>query len=298
MQAPKLKANHENIHRIVFRMRGTDAYRAAGHGNDGIHPHCLARGMLRGPSRRQLLEHLVEQVNHPGLRLSPRLSFGSWQSLTTERQSSKWRRPEGLMLKRRSSSYRSGRVRGDWRKWKVEPFTVDAVHTAAQPGHGKRSGLYTDYTFGVWENVKLISIAKPYSGLTDAEIRQVDAFFRGNTLERFGPAPMVRPALVFEIGFEGIRRSSRHKSGIAVRFPRILRWRTDKQPAESDPLERVRSLLLNNSQKSRNQSRSIKLWRGKVAAPTLAPTLRSSLAGEPFAQQVSGGKGEKVIAGE
>ncbi len=151
------------------------------------------------------------------------------------------------MLKRRSAPYRSGRVRGDWWRWKVEPFTVDSVHTAAQPGHGKRSGLYTDYTFGVWENVKLISIAKAYSGLTDAEIRLVDAFFRGNTLKRFGPARMVRPALVFEIGFEGVRRSPRHRSGIAVRIPRKLRWRTDKHPGEADPLDRVKSLLLNNS---------------------------------------------------
>lgn len=195
-------------------------------------------------SRRELLERLVKQVYHPGLRLSPHLTFDSWQTLAAERQSSKARRVEGLMLKRRSAPYRAGRVRGDWWKWKVEPFSVDAVLTAAQPGHGKRSGLFTDYTFGVWDDGKLITIAKAYSGLTDAEIRQVDAFVRAQTLERFGPVRTVKPELVFEIGFEGIQLSSRHKSGIAVRFPRILRWRIDKTPADADTLERVKALLM------------------------------------------------------
>jgi DNA ligase-1 len=194
-------------------------------------------------ARRQLLEGLVERVNHPALRLSPRLEMDSWEALGAERQSSKERRVEGLMLKRRSAPYRAGRVRGDWWKWKVEPFAVDAVLTAAQPGHGKRSGLFTDYTFGVWDDGNLITIAKAYSGLTDAEIREVDAFVRANTLERFGPVRLVKPELVFEIGFEGIQLSSRHKSGIAVRFPRILRWRTDKTPADADTLERVKALV-------------------------------------------------------
>lgn len=194
-------------------------------------------------ARRELLERLVEQVAHPGLRLSPRLAFDSWDALATKRQTAKERRVEGLMLKRRTAPYRAGRVRGDWWKWKVEPFAVDAVLTAAQPGHGKRSGLFTDYTFGVWHHDKLITIAKAYSGLTDAEIREVDAFVRANTLERFGPVRLVKPELVFEIGFEGIQLSSRHKSGIAVRFPRILRWRTDKRPADADTLGRVKALL-------------------------------------------------------
>ncbi|HEY4263558.1 MAG TPA: ATP-dependent DNA ligase [Schlesneria sp.] len=194
-------------------------------------------------TRRELLEELVKQVNHPGLRLSPRLTFDSWEALAAERQSSKDRGVEGLMLKRRSAPYRAGRVRGDWWKWKVEPFAIDAVLTAAQPGHGKRSGLFTDYTFGVWDNDRLITIAKAYSGLTDAEIRQVDAFVRTHTLERFGPVRTVKPELVFEIGFEGIQLSARHKSGIAVRFPRILRWRTDKNASEADTLERVKILL-------------------------------------------------------
>ena len=147
------------------------------------------------------------------------------------------------MLKRKSSIYRVGRVRGDWWKWKVEPFAVDAVLIYAQQGHGKRSGLFTDYTFGVWDGPKLVPFAKAYSGLTDAEIRKVDAFVRANTLEKFGPVRTVRPELVFELGFEGIQASSRHKSGIAVRFPRMLRWRTDKKPEDADTLERVKALL-------------------------------------------------------
>jgi DNA ligase-1 len=147
------------------------------------------------------------------------------------------------MLKRRTAPYRVGRVRGDWWKWKVEPFSVDAVLIYAQPGHGKRSGLFTDYTFGVWDGDKLVPFAKAYSGLTDAEIRQVDAFVRANTLEKFGPVRTVKPELVFELGFEGIQASTRHKSGIAVRFPRMLRWQTDKKPEDADTLEQVKALL-------------------------------------------------------
>ena len=147
------------------------------------------------------------------------------------------------MLKRRSAPYRVGRVRGDWWKWKIEPFRVDAVLIYAQQGHGKRSGLFTDYTFGIWDGDKLVSFAKAYSGLTDAEIREVDVFVRKNTVEKFGPVRTVKPELVFELGFEGINLSSRHKSGIAVRFPRMLRWRTDKKPEEADTLERVKGLL-------------------------------------------------------
>ncbi len=193
--------------------------------------------------RRQRLETLVARVGHPALLLSSRVVADSWDALAAQRQSSRARRVEGLMLKRRDSPYRVGRVRGDWWKWKVEPFAVDAVLTAAQPGHGKRSGLFTDYTFGVWDAGKLVPVAKAYSGLTDAEIRAVDAFVRANTLEKFGPVRTVRPELVFELGFEGIQPSSRHKSGVAVRFPRMLRWRTDKRPEEADTLDRVKALL-------------------------------------------------------
>jgi DNA ligase-1 len=193
--------------------------------------------------RRDRLESLVERLNHPTLLLSPRLAFDTWDALAAERRGSREKRVEGMMLKRRGSPYRVGRVRGDWWKWKVEPFAADAVLIYAQPGHGKRSGLHTDYTFGVWDGDKLVPFAKAYSGLTDAEIRKVDAFVRANTLERFGPVRTVKPELVFELGFEGIQASTRHKSGIAVRFPRMLRWRTDKKPKDADTLDRVKALL-------------------------------------------------------
>ena len=147
------------------------------------------------------------------------------------------------MLKRLGSPYRVGRVRGDWWKWKINPLTVDAVLVYAQRGSGKRASLYTDYTFGVWDNGQLVPVAKAYSGLTDAEIRQVDAFVRSHTVEKFGPVRSVRPELVFELAFEGIQRSDRHKSGIAVRFPRMARWRTDKKPEDADTLETVKALL-------------------------------------------------------
>ena len=134
---------------------------------------------------------------------------------------------------------------GDWWKWKVQPYTIDAVLILAQRGSGKRASLYTDYTFGVWDPAtgSLVPIAKAYSGLTDEEIRRVDAFVRRNMIEKFGPVRTVKPELVFELAFEGLNRSNRHKSGIAVRFPRILRWRTDKTAAEADTLDTIRSLL-------------------------------------------------------
>jgi len=193
--------------------------------------------------RREKLESLAHEVKHPALLLSPRLTLEDWADLAAERRTSRDRRVEGMMLKRRSSPYRVGRVRGDWWKWKVEPYTVDAVLIYAQPGHGKRSGLFTDYTFGVWDAEKLVPVAKAYSGLTDVEIRQVDAFIRANTLEKFGPVRTVKAELVFELGFEGIQTSTRHKSGIAVRFPRMLRWRTDKKPGEADTLDRIKAML-------------------------------------------------------
>lgn len=193
--------------------------------------------------RRARLEALAAAVRPPALLLSPGLAIDSWEALATAQQASRTHGVEGLMLKRRSSPYRVGRVRGDWWKWKVEPFRVDAVLLYAQPGHGKRSGLFTDYTFGVWDGDKLVPFAKAYSGLTDAEIRQVDAYVRRNTLEKFGPVRTVKPELVFELGFEGIQPSSRHKSGVAVRFPRMLRWRSDKKPEEADTLDRVKGLL-------------------------------------------------------
>lgn len=179
----------------------------------------------------------------PVLRVSPRVVSESWQDLIENRGQSRLLKVEGLMLKRKNSHYGFGRRKGDWWKWKVEPYSVDAVLIYAQRGSGKRASLYTDYTFGVWKGEELVPVAKAYSGLTDAEIKQVDAFVRQNTLEKFGPVRTVRPELVFEIAFEGIQLSTRHKSGVAVRFPRILRWRTDKKIEEADTLEQLKSLL-------------------------------------------------------
>ena len=145
------------------------------------------------------------------------------------------------MLKRMDSAYGVGRRKGGWWKWKVQPFTVDAVMIYAQAGHGRRASLNTDYTFAVWDDGVLVPFAKAYSGLTDEEIRELDRWIRANTVEKFGPVRHVKPVHVFELGFEGIQASTRHKSGVAVRFPRILRWRTDKRPEEADTVETLLS---------------------------------------------------------
>jgi DNA ligase-1 len=147
------------------------------------------------------------------------------------------------MLKRHGSPYRVGRKRGDWWKWKIEPYTVDCVLIYAQPGNGRRASLFTDYTFGVWDNGKLTPFAKAYSGLSDEEIREVDAWVRRNTIESFGPVRSVKPELVFELAFEGIQLSPRHRSGIAVRFPRMARWRHDKKAEDADSIETIRTLI-------------------------------------------------------
>jgi DNA ligase-1 len=194
--------------------------------------------------RRSRLSSLLETVPSGGrLLLSPEVELTDWDALARLRATARDVGAEGLMLKRRSSPYGVGRRRGDWWKWKVDPLSVDAVLIYAQPGSGKRAGLFTDYTFGVWDGEHLVPLAKAYSGLTDAEIRQVDRFIRRNTLEKFGPVRTVKPELVFELHFEGIQPSSRHKSGIAVRFPRMARWRTDKKAEEADSIETVRALL-------------------------------------------------------
>jgi len=196
--------------------------------------------------RRAQLQTLIEQLPPSAAQvfpLSPIILPESWAQLTALRAESRERRVEGVMLKRLDSPYRVGRHRGDWWKWKIEPFTVDAVLIYAQRGSGKRASLYTDYTFAVWDDGALVPFAKAYSGLTDAEIRQVDRFVRDHTNESFGPVRSVTPELVFELGFEGIQKSTRHKSGVAVRFPRILRWRTDKTPAEADSLAAIKAML-------------------------------------------------------
>ncbi len=201
--------------------------------------------------RRERLEQLVfatketkaEDTPVAPVQLSPLVDAESWEDLVRLRDQSRAQLVEGLMLKRRGSLYRVGRQRGDWWKWKIAPYTVDAVLIYAQRGSGKRASLYTDYTFGVWDEGKLVPFAKAYSGLTDAEIRKVDAFVRRNTVEKFGPVRTVKPELVFELAFENIQRSSRHKSGIAVRFPRIARWRDDKRPEAADSLDAIRAML-------------------------------------------------------
>jgi DNA ligase-1 len=193
--------------------------------------------------RRARLEQIVRDVGDAHLILSPVIAAPSWDALAGTWRTSRERGVEGMMLKRRASPYRVGRQRGDWWKWKVEPFTIDAVLIYAQRGSGKRASLYTDYTFGLWDAGKLVPVAKAYSGLTDDEIRQVDAFVRRHTIEKFGPVRTVTPELVFELAFEGIQRSTRHKSGVAVRFPRMLRWRTDKRAADADTLDALRRLL-------------------------------------------------------
>ena len=177
------------------------------------------------------------------LRVSSTISPASWDDITDQRRESRSRGVEGLMLKRAASQYGVGRRRGDWWKWKVDPYTIDAVLIYAQPGSGKRASLLTDYTFGVWHEGALVPVAKAYSGLSNEEIGEMDRWIRRHTVERFGPVRHVEPVHVFELGFEGIARSPRHRSGIAVRFPRMLRWRKDKRPEEADTLENVQRLL-------------------------------------------------------
>ena len=199
--------------------------------------------------RRALLMTLVERIAHERLRLSPLVAHPSWDDYATLRMQSRANGAEGLMLKHREARYGVGRTRdeGTWWKWKIDPMTVDAVLVYAQRGHGRRASLYSDYTFAVWDARdgvrRLTPFAKAYSGLTDAELRAVDAQIRRTTIEKFGPVRSVTPTLVFELGFEGIQRSPRHRSGVAVRFPRILRWRQDKPVEEADTLDTLEALL-------------------------------------------------------
>ena len=195
-------------------------------------------------NRRNLLEQIVYNIQHPYLLISPTLQVNDWQQLHIQRATSREKGSEGLMLKRNSSPYLSGRKKGDWWKWKIDALTIDAVMIYAQKGHGRRSNLFTDYTFAVKDGDKLVSFAKAYSGLTDKEFAQVDAFVKRNSIEKFGPVRTVKPELVFEIAFEGIAASNRHKSGVALRFPRISRWRTDKKADEINTLDDLKAILL------------------------------------------------------
>lgn len=218
--------------------------------------------------RRSQLEQVLAAC--PGLRLSPLLQAADWPALAALRADARARGVEGLMLKHHDAAYGTGRTKQDglWWKWKLDPMTVDAVLVYAQAGHGRRASVYTDYTFAVWSRVpadaaeaqavldaiarkepaqpgalQLVAFAKAYSGLTDEEFKRVDAIIRKSTLEKFGPVRSVRPSLVFELGFEGINRSPRHKSGIAVRFPRMLRIRDDKPLHEAGSLPELETLL-------------------------------------------------------
>lgn len=199
--------------------------------------------------RRALMETEVAALDAPQLRLAPVIQADSWAALAALRAQSRERGVEGMMLKARAAQYGVGRTKdvGTWWKWKIDPYTVDAVLIYAQAGSGRRASLYTDYTFAVWEGEggerRLVPFAKAYSGLTDAEIRQVDNAVRKTTIEKFGPVRAVKPTMVFEIGFEGIALSTRHKAGIAVRFPRILRQRLDKPVEEADTLDTLKGLL-------------------------------------------------------
>lgn len=193
--------------------------------------------------RRELLKQLTADIESPHLVVSEQVAFDSWERLHELMPTARERGCEGYMIKRLSSPYQAGRRRGDWWKWKVEPLTIDAVLIYAQKGHGKRSNLYTDYTFAVKDGDKLVPFAKAYSGLTDKEIREVDRFIKKNITEQFGPVRTVKPELVFEIAFEGIAKSGRHKSGVAVRFPRMHRWRQDKSPDDINTLDDLHELL-------------------------------------------------------
>ena len=200
--------------------------------------------------RRELLEKVVQKAACAQLRLSPLVEAPDWNALALLREQSRERAVEGMMIKGRHARYGVGRTKdvGVWWKWKIDPYSVDAVLIYAQPGNGRRASLYTDYTFAVWDANEqgeriLVPFAKAYSGLTDAEIREVDAAVRRTTVEKFGPVRSVQPSMVFEIGFEGIAASPRHKAGVAVRFPRMLRRRTDKRPEDADSLQTLKDLL-------------------------------------------------------
>jgi DNA ligase-1 len=212
--------------------------------------------------RRRRLDAIVADARPrtPRLHASALVTSASWPELAALRGESRDRGVEGFMLKRGASAYGTGRKRGDWFKWKIDPYSIDAVLVAAQPGSGRRAAVLTDLTFAVWDQGKLVTVAKAYSGLTDTELDELDRWVRQHTLERHGPVRMVEPVHVFELHFEGIAASNRHKSGVAVRFPRISRWRKDKPAAEADTLEAMRKLLKKES--------TVESPKSKVSAPT------------------------------
>ena len=214
----------------------------------GVATHAAALDLLErdGADRRTapLVDRrtALEEILPPGfsaLVLSPTIYAHTWYDVRARKDAARERGVEGLMIKRRASAYGVGRKRGDWWKWKIEPYSIDAVLIYAQPGSGKRASLLTDYTFGLWHEGELVPVAKAYSGLTNDEIAEMDRWIRRHTVERFGPVRHVEPVQVFELGFEAVARSSRHRSGVAVRFPRMLRWRRDKQARDADTLDHL-----------------------------------------------------------
>lgn len=195
-------------------------------------------------TRRARLETMLDGIPPEApVALSPAVDFANWSDLAPVRADARAAAAEGLMLKRRASPYHVGRKKGDWWKWKLDPLSIDAVMIYAQAGHGRRANLYTDFTFAVWKGQDLVPFTKAYSGLTDAEFNKITHWVRRNTLERFGPVRRVPPVHVFEIGFEGIQKSSRHKSGVALRFPRMLRWRDDKPVSEANTHDDLLQML-------------------------------------------------------
>jgi DNA ligase-1 len=193
--------------------------------------------------RRNKLENILKDINNTAIKLSPVIDFKEWDDLAALRSTSREMNSEGIMLKRKNSIYHVGRKRGDWWKWKIDALTIDCVMIYAQKGAGRRSNLYTAYTFAVKDGEKLVPFTRAYSGLTDKEFAQVDNFVKRNSLEKFGPVRTVKPELVFEIAFEGIAASKRHKSGVALRFPRMSRWRKDKKVEEINTLDDLRAML-------------------------------------------------------
>lgn len=193
--------------------------------------------------RRAKLEELIAQNAYGNFHLSQIISHQNWEELKSTRENSRDINSEGLMLKHQDSIYHAGRKKGDWWKWKIDPLTIDAVLIYAQKGSGRRSAYYTDYTFAVRKDEQLVTIAKAYSGLTDKEIQEISRFVNKNAIEKFGPVRTVKPELVFEIAFEGIGYSKRHKSGVALRFPRIARWRKDKTVKDIDDIEEIKKLI-------------------------------------------------------
>ncbi len=193
--------------------------------------------------RRKKLEEIITPIKNNAIQISEIINFNSWNSLAEIRKKSREMNSEGIMLKRKNSDYKVGRKRGDWWKWKIDPLTIDCVMVYAQKGSGRRSNLYTDYTFAVKDGDKLVTFTKAYSGLTDKEFGQIDNFVKRNSIEKFGPVRTVKPELVFEIAFEGIAASNRHKSGVALRFPRMSRWRKDKTVDEINTMDDLKKML-------------------------------------------------------